>query len=75
MPLPEFPVTTPVPAETIAASIESVSSIPLTAAKVKQQTDRDLILCKVKRYTQQDRPEQFTGGETSELKPFLHQTS
>ena len=71
MPLPEFPVTTPVSAETIT-STESVSSIPLTAAKVKQQTDRDPILCKVKRYTQQGWPEQLTGGEISELKPFLH---
>ena len=71
MPLPEFPVTTPVPAETIAL-IENVSSIPLTAAKVRQQTDRDPILCKVKRYTQQGWPEQLTGGEASELKPFLY---
>ena len=51
VPLPEFPVTTPVPAETIA-SIECVSSIPLTAVKIKQQTDQDPILCKAKRYTQ-----------------------
>ena len=43
MPLHESPVTTPVPAETIVL-IECVSSIPLTAAKVKQQTDQDPIL-------------------------------
>ena len=53
VPLPEFPVTqTPVPAEKIA-SIECVSSIHSTAAKTKHQTDRDPILCRVKRYTQQ----------------------
>ena len=53
VPLPEFPVTrTPVPAEKIA-SIECVSSIPSTAAKIKHQTDQDPILCRVKRYTQQ----------------------
>ena len=39
VPLPEFPITTPVPAKAIA-SIECVSSIPLTAVKIKQQTDR-----------------------------------
>ena len=32
--LPEFPVTTPIPAETIA-SIECVLSIPLTAVKIR----------------------------------------
>ena len=53
VPLPEFPVTrTPVPAEKIA-SIECVSSIPSTTAKIKHQTDRDPILCRVKRYTKQ----------------------
>ena len=51
VPFPEFPVTTPVPAETIV-SIECVLSIPLTAVKMRQQTDWDPILCKVKRYTQ-----------------------
>jgi len=51
LPLTEFPVTTPVPAETIAL-MEHLSSIPLTAVKFKQQTDRDPILCKVKRFTQ-----------------------
>ena len=52
VPLPELPVTIPVPAETIA-SIECVRSIPLTAVKIKQLTNRDPILCKVKHYTQQ----------------------
>ena len=72
VPLPEFPVTTPVPAETIA-SIECVSSIPLTAVKIKQQTDWDPILCKVKRYTQQDWPEQLNSREATELKLYFHQ--
>ena len=39
VPLTEFPPTTQVPAETIA-SIEYVSSIPLTAMKIKQQTNQ-----------------------------------
>ena len=74
MPLHESPVTTPVPAETIVL-IECVSSIPLTAAKVKQQTDQDPILCKVKHYTQQGWPEQLNSGEPSELKSFFHRKS
>ena len=72
VPLPEFPVTTPVPAKTIA-STECVSSIPLTAAKIKQQTDQDLILCKVKHNTQQGWPEQLNSQEAAELKLFFHQ--
>ena len=68
MPLPEFLVTTPVPAETIV-SIECVLSIPITVAKVKQQIDQDPILCKVKRYSQQGWPEQLNSGEASDLKP------
>ena len=74
VPLPEFPVTTPVPAE-IIASIECVSSIPLTAVKIKQQTDRDPILCKMKRYTQHGWPEQLKSQEATELKPFFHRKS
>ena len=58
VPLPEFPATTPVPAEKIA-SLEYVSSIPFRAAKIKQQTDQNPILCKVKRFTQQGLPEQL----------------
>ena len=56
LPLPEFPTTTPVPAETVA-SIEQLSSVSLTAGKVKQQTDHDPVLCKVKRYTQHGWPD------------------
>ena len=73
-PLPEFAVTTSVPAETIT-SIECVSSIPITAAKAKQQTDQDPILCKVKHYTQQGWPVQLNSGEASDLKPFFHHKS
>lgn len=50
LPLPKFQVTTPVLAETIA-SIEHLSSIPLTAAKIRRQTNYDSVLCKVKQYT------------------------
>ena len=50
LPLPDFPISTPVPLETIA-TIEHLSSVPITAAKVKQHTDRDPILCKAERYT------------------------
>ena len=49
-----------------------MSSIPLTAAKVKQQTDRDPVLCKVKRYTQHGWPDQLNSQEAAELKPFFH---
>ena len=73
LPLPEFPATTPVPAETIA-SIEQLSSVPLTAGKVKQQTDHDLILCKVKRYTQHGWPDQLS-SQDKELNPFFYRKS
>ena len=73
LPLPEFPATTPVPAETIA-SIEQLSSVPLTAGKVKQQTDYDPVLCKVKQYTQHGWPDQLSNQDT-ELKPFFHRKS
>ena len=73
LPLPEFPATTPVPAETIA-SIEQLSSVPLTAGKVKQQTDHDPILCKVKRYTQHGWPDQLS-NQDKELKPFFYRKS
>ena len=69
--LPDFPVTTPVPAETIVL-IQCVSSISLTAAKIKQQTDQDPILCKVNCYTQQGYPEQLNSQEATELKLFFH---
>ena len=69
-----FQLQLSVPAET-NASIECVSSIPLTAVKIKQQTDRDPILCKVKRYTQQGWPEQLKSQEAAELKPFFHRKS
>ena len=73
LPLPEFPATTPIPAETIA-SIEQLSSVPLTAGKVKQQTDHDPVLCKVKLYTQHGWPDQLSSQDT-ELKPFFHRKS
>ena len=46
-----------------------MSTIPLTAAKIKQQTDRDPILSKVKRYTQSGWPETLDAQDT-DLKPF-----
>ena len=66
LPLPEFPATTPVPAETIAL-IEQMSSVPLTAGKIKQQTDHDPILCKVKQYTQHGWPDQLSSQDTTIL--------
>ena len=60
----------PVPPETIA-TIEHLSSVPITAAKVKWQTDRDPILCKVKRYTQHGWPDRLNSNE-AELKLYFH---
>jgi len=73
LPLTEFPVTTPVPTETIAL-MEHLSSIPLIAAKIKQQTDHDPILCKVKRYTQRGWPD-YLNSQQADLKPFFHRKS
>jgi len=74
IPLTEFPVTTtPIPTETIAL-MEHLSSIPLTAAKIKQQTDRDPILCKVKRFTQRGWPD-YLNSQQTDLKSFFHKKS
>ena len=70
LPLPKFRATTPVPAETIASIEQQLSSVPLTAGKVKQQTDHDPVLCKVKWYTQHGWPDQLSSQDT-ELKPFF----
>ena len=51
-----MPVFIPSPTETVAV-MEHLSTIPLTATKIKQQTDRDPILSKVKCFTQSGWPE------------------
>ena len=69
--LSRFPLadmSVPTPAETIAV-MEQLSTIPLTAAKIKQQTDRDPILSKVKGYTQSGWPKTLDAQDT-DLKPF-----
>ena len=70
LPLPDFSISTPLLPETIA-TIKHLSSVPITAAKVKRQTDRDPIQCKVKRYTQHSWPDKLNGNE-AELKPYFH---
>ena len=55
-PLPDSPVSTPTPAETIAV-IEHLLPIPLTTSKIAKQTERDPILSRVKRYTKLGWPE------------------
>ena len=67
-PLADFPTSVPTPAETIAV-IEHLSTIPLTATKIKLQTERDTVLSKVKRYTQSGWPDTLD-TEDADLKPF-----
>ena len=68
-PLPERPATVPIPTETVAV-LEQLSSIPLTAVKIKQRTEYDPILSKAKRYTQLGWPETLD-TQDADLKPFL----
>ena len=49
-PLPDSPTSVLIPAETVAI-MEHLLIIPLTAAKIKQATERDPTLSKVKCYT------------------------
>ena len=49
LPLPETPVSTYVPPETVF-SLETLSETPVKAAQVKQWTERDPILSKIKTY-------------------------
>ena len=49
LPLPETPVSTYVPPETVF-SLEKLSQTPVKAAQVKQWTERDPVLSKVKIY-------------------------
>ena len=67
-PLADMPASVPIPAETVAV-MEYLSTIPLTAAKIKQQTGRDPTLSKVTRYTQAGWPETLDTQDTY-LKPF-----
>ena len=48
--------------------MEQLSTIPLTATKIKHQTDRDPTLSKVKRYTQSGWPETLD-TQATDLKP------
>ena len=67
-PLAEMPVSVPSPTETVAV-MEHLSTIPLTAIKIKQQTDRDPLLSKVKRFTQSGWPETLDAQDV-DIKPF-----
>ena len=67
-PLADVPTSVPTPAETIAV-IEHSSTIPLTAAKIKVQTESDTILSKVKRYTQSGWPDTLDTDD-ADLKPL-----
>ena len=67
-PLADVPTSVPTPAETIAV-LEHLSTISLTTAKIKLQTERDAVLSKVKRYTQSGWPESLDTDD-ADLKPF-----
>ena len=69
-PLPDSPASVPIPAETVAI-IEHLSTIPLTAAKIKQATERDPTLSKVKRYTLLGWPATLDIHEAG-LKPYFN---
>jgi len=51
--------------------MEHLSNIPLTAAKIKQQIERDSILSKVKRYTKFGWPD-FLDNRSADLKPYFN---
>ena len=67
-PLADVPTSVLTPAETIAV-LEHLSTIPLTTAKIKLQTERDAVLSKVKRYTQSGWLESLD-TDNADLKPF-----
>ena len=51
LPLPDCPTTVPMPPETIAL-LEQLASVPLTSTQIRNMTNRDPVLAKVKQYTQ-----------------------
>ena len=65
----DSPVSVPIPAETVAV-MEHLSIILLTAAKIKQATERDPTLSKVKRYTLLGWPATL-GIHEADLKPYF----
>ena len=70
-PLPDSPASTPTPAETIAV-IEFLSTTPLTASMIAKQTERDLILLRVKHYTKLGWPEGLNTREM-DLSSYFNQ--
>ncbi|XP_024921034.1 uncharacterized protein K02A2.6-like [Cynoglossus semilaevis] len=67
LPLPETPVTTCVPPETIFL-LEKLSETPVTAVQIKQWTERDPVMAKVKTYLLQGWP---VVVESEELRPYV----
>lgn len=67
LPLPDTPVTTYVPPETVF-SLEKLSETPVTASQVKQWTERDPVMSKVKTYLLQGWPAVI---EDEELRPYV----
>ena len=66
LPLPECPTTVPMPPETIAL-LEQLASVPLTVAQIRNMTDQDPVLAKVKHYTQNGWPATVTDEQ---LQPY-----
>ena len=66
LPLPECPTTVPMPPETVAL-LEQLASVPLTAAQIRNMTDQDPVLAKVKHYTQNGWPATVTDEQ---LQPY-----
>ena len=66
LPLPDTPVTTYVPPETVF-SIERLAETPIRASQIRQWTERDPVLSRVKRFLLQGWP---TVVEGEELRPY-----
>ena len=66
LPLPDCPTTVPMPPETIAL-LEQLASVPLTATQIRNMTDRDPVLTKVKQYTQNGWPNNI---KDEQLRPY-----
>ncbi|XP_056118298.1 uncharacterized protein K02A2.6-like [Rhinichthys klamathensis goyatoka] len=66
LPLPDTPVSTPLPPETVFL-LEKLSDSPVSAKQIKAWTERDKVLSKVKRFVLQGWPSIVADAE---LKPF-----
>ena len=65
LPLPEFPATVPLPGETIFL-IDTLESTPVNAARIKNWTNNDAVLTKVRDLVQQG----WTNTNEEQLQPY-----